>query len=346
MIELKRDRLKFSFPEVHPLACLAISFQRTLRIPDDDRTYPLPPGLGNFPVRHVDDYSRRVPEQWLEHGGVMLPMYQSEALWLSFTSVNRNLQQFSYPFAVRVLTGKIDAVTGEPYEPGLRKNDRNRLGGGAQNYVVSPYQPWLDGYCVKKGVVRQFVAMPLGQGYSAEEQITGESEHGGIQVIVYPMKGEAYEKRLAEQEEVFESYRLKSCRSAEFEMGIAPGGKIKQEIYADEFDISEWRDDVSSRCFIHIANSLTWRQITRSAPPTKPPTANSYAKAGLPWFEYYNDNLKALDATESLERLLSVNTLKKLWHGNGVSNNQSCDPKTIITTHKKKTRDEVREGTF
>ena len=32
---------------------LAISFERTLRIPNDGRKYPLPPGLGLFPIRVV-----------------------------------------------------------------------------------------------------------------------------------------------------------------------------------------------------------------------------------------------------------------------------------------------------
>ena len=54
MIELRRDALHFSFPEVHGDAELTIHFQRTLRIPDDDTTYPLPPGLGRFPLRHVE----------------------------------------------------------------------------------------------------------------------------------------------------------------------------------------------------------------------------------------------------------------------------------------------------
>lgn len=56
MIELKRNQLIFSFPEVHPGARLTVEFQRTLRIPDDGRTYPLPPGLGRFPLQHVDDF--------------------------------------------------------------------------------------------------------------------------------------------------------------------------------------------------------------------------------------------------------------------------------------------------
>ena len=48
---------------------------------------------------------------------------------------------------------------------------------------------------MEKGVIRQFVAMPLGSGYSAEEQITGSAEFGGVQVIVYPMRGDVYERR-------------------------------------------------------------------------------------------------------------------------------------------------------
>ena len=53
MIELRENELIFSFPEIHPKARLRVGFQRTLRIPDDDKDYPLPPGLGRFPLRHT-----------------------------------------------------------------------------------------------------------------------------------------------------------------------------------------------------------------------------------------------------------------------------------------------------
>ena len=33
----------------------SVSFLRTLRIPDDGKTYPLPPGLDTFTVFHVAD---------------------------------------------------------------------------------------------------------------------------------------------------------------------------------------------------------------------------------------------------------------------------------------------------
>ena len=175
MIQLKDDALVFRFPEVHPEAGLTIDFQRTLRIPDDGDEYPLPPGLGRFPVCHVDDFGDSVPKPWIEHGGVMLPMYQSEAMWLNFDTAFV-ARQGKYPFAIKIAAGKIDAVSGEGWSEHLHAKP--------QDYMVAPEQPWLDGFCVEKGVIRQFVAMPLGAGYSAEEQLTDKAEYGGVQILV------------------------------------------------------------------------------------------------------------------------------------------------------------------
>ncbi len=43
MIELKNNELVLRFPKVHGDAVCQVAFQRTLRIPDDNREYPLPP---------------------------------------------------------------------------------------------------------------------------------------------------------------------------------------------------------------------------------------------------------------------------------------------------------------
>ncbi|MET0102621.1 MAG: hypothetical protein ABW078_12890 [Sedimenticola sp.] len=48
MIELMHNQLTFRFSEVHKKALCSIDFQRTLRIPDDNREYPSP-GPGSFP---------------------------------------------------------------------------------------------------------------------------------------------------------------------------------------------------------------------------------------------------------------------------------------------------------
>jgi hypothetical protein len=334
MIELKRDSLVFSFPDVHPRCELRIDFQRTLRIPDNEGEYPLPPGIGRFPLRHVDDFARHVPEVWLKHGGVMLPMFQSEALWLNFSS-------FPYPFAVQVGTGKINAVTGETWREGLSRKP--------QSYVVAPRQPWLDGYCVERGVIRQFVAMPLGGGYTAEEQIAGKAELGGIQIRVHPMKAEAFERHFAKRAR---STTLRECRSPEMvqgaapDMGLAPGGRMRQEIYKDRYDLDDWDLEHSSRCFVHITNSLVWRAITGENPPTVPPTAREYTKAGLPWFEYYGADDTPMEGSAILNSLKSVLQLGKTKNEAPLPENESAQPKNVIALRAGLTKAQVREGYF
>ena len=121
MIELKSDKLVVSFPELPLQPKLTIDFQRTLRIPDDGTNYPLPPGFGSFPLRHTDDYADNVPASWLKRGGVLLPMWQAEALWLNFHSLHLPDRASSYPFAIKVATGKISAITGESWQHGLSR---------------------------------------------------------------------------------------------------------------------------------------------------------------------------------------------------------------------------------
>src|SRR3972149_9010465 len=113
MLELQNNQLVFNFPKVHENAKLTINFQRTLRIPDDGKKYPLPPGLGSFPMKHIDDHRNQIPKEWLKRGGVMLPMYQSEALWICFSPSYVSNRRHVYPFAIKVATGKISAITGE-----------------------------------------------------------------------------------------------------------------------------------------------------------------------------------------------------------------------------------------
>jgi hypothetical protein len=290
MIELRQDKLVFSFPEVHKAATLEINFRRTLRIPNTDKAYPLPPGLGNFPLKHVEDYEGRVPQEWITHGGILMPMYQSEAMWIDFSSEYDDDRSTRYPFAVKIATGKVCAVSGEKWVDGFQ--------GDPQNYVVVPEQPWLDGYCVEEGVIRQFVAAPLGDGVTAEEQVTGKAEVGGVQIQVFPMKREVYLKRF-EKSPVgsFAHFMIDAplcCMEDGLEMGLAPGGRMRQEIYEDPYDLSDWDTSITTRCFVHIANSMMWHTITGKEPPYPPRTEEEYRRAGLPWFDWYDDRNSVL----------------------------------------------------
>ncbi|RZO86868.1 MAG: hypothetical protein EVA65_00905 [Oceanococcus sp.] len=337
MIKLENNELRFSFPNVHEDAECSIAFQRTLRIPDDNREYPLPAGLGHFPQFHVDDFAAKVPETWVQHGGTLLPMWQSEALWIDFGTWGSD-----YPCAAKIAAGKINAVSGQPWTPELQRDP--------QDYVVIPTQPWLDGFNVAKGLIRQFVAMPMGQGYSAEEQLTGAAEHGGIQVLVYPMKAERWEQikraRAAEINELRDQVMFcmsASCDSAE--MGLAPGGLMRQEIYDDEYGINAWDTENYSRCFVHLLNSAQFQAVTGHAPPTKPVTAAQYKAAGIPWFDYYGDGANAIGGAATLAGLKSVaaKVIEKV--GKPLPNNDPLDVETTVALHPPHGTT-VREGEF
>ncbi|MEU6669083.1 hypothetical protein ABZ937_24490, partial [Streptomyces sp. NPDC046727] len=171
---------------------VAVRFVRTLRLPETG-THPLPPALGEFPIRRVADHADRVPDEWRARGGVMLPVYLREAMWLSFTGTTE-------PAALQVGVGKVCAVSGKPW--------RDRLSRRPQNYVVLPRQPWLDGINSGKGTVRQFVAVPLGLGATVEGQVTGEEVWGGVQLQSFPLKEDVLaEWRRQERERQLERER-------------------------------------------------------------------------------------------------------------------------------------------
>lgn len=301
MITLENDHLVFRFPDVHEHAICSIDLQRTLRIPDDGKDYPLPPGLGSFPLCHLDDYVERLPEAWRERGGVVTPMHQCEAMWINFRAHSGELG-VRYPFAIKVATGKINAISGEPWSAHLNLDP--------QDYVVIPKQPWLDGYCVTKGTIRQFIAMPLGDGYSVEEQLTGAAEHGGLQIMVWPMKAKCYEK-LVERERLQPKPSLSRMREPLLSMekrvmALGPGGRMRQEVYDDPHGLTAWDQRHASRCFVTIANSAQWMAITSEHPPIEPPTAEDYTRRGLPWFDYYDADAKAIEGAERLGKIRSV----------------------------------------
>lgn len=403
MLTLEQDRLTIRFPEIHPDAVCHIDFQRTLRIPDDNRTHSLPPGLGRFPLAHVDDHSAKLPAAWQKRGGVFLPMHETEAMWIKFSG--------NYPFAVKIAAGKINAVTGKPWTPelkGPRKAhplqqffDRNAadqnapcgsgfpsinppfgqmqpLGGvqhprlvpaeDEQDYVTLPKQNWLDGFCVSKGKIRQFVAMPMGEGYTAEEQITGEAVHGGLQIIVYPLKPEFYRRApmgalrsMNSFAGAMESSVYGMCASASAsvsntrgltaksasavaDMGMAPGGLMEQSIHEDSFGIDKFDQSVSAKCFVHLLNSQQYEMVTGKKPPHAAPTAADYTKHGLPWFKESPTGSKALAGGAPLQKLDSVANLGNKLGKNPLPENAPLPgvPKVLMVGHPNL----VREGEF
>jgi len=270
---------------------LSITFQRTLRIPDDDQTYPLPPGLGRFPIRRAADFASKLPEDWRDD--FLIPMYQREALWIAFEGADWK------PNAVKVGIGRIDALTGEPWSETLAK---------PQNYLVAPDQPWIDGINAGDGFIRQFVAMPLGEGYTVEGQISGEERAGGIQIIAFEPKPGRFPDKAPPRGAPSAGMALGAPMAAAMPqaMGVAAGGRMRQKIYPDKYGIDTWDPDRRASLNVRIVNTRDWLALTgEPAPPTPVDTA-AYNAAGLPWFELYDESEGDIAASEKLARVKSV----------------------------------------
>ncbi|MEV1080172.1 hypothetical protein AB0I98_18260 [Streptomyces sp. NPDC050211] len=293
---------------------VAVRFIRTLRLPETG-THALPPGLGEFPVRRVADYPDTVPEQWRSRGGVMLPVYLREAMWLSFAGTTE-------PAALQVGVGKVCAVSGRPWS--------DRLSRKPQNYVVLPRQPWLDGINSGKGTVRQFVAVPLGMGATVEGQVTGEEVWGGVQLQSFPLNKGALavwreEQRLRAEREMrsrnsaggFGAALPMSAPAAPgaapagrarpaAAMGLGVGGSMRQEVYEDDRPATDWSEEPAGRVYVHLVTPPEWRRITGEAPPPSPVDRAAYTSAGLPWFDYYDQDAEDLAPTDTLEGVKPV----------------------------------------
>jgi len=330
---------------------LTITFKRTLRIPDDGKLYPLPPSLGNFPVHRIDDYRSNVPDAWRDHGGVFLPMWQREAMWLAFNGASFR------PYALKVAVGKVNALSGEPYDQGL-----HGAGGRdeTQDYMVVPGQPWLDGINVGDGIIRQFVAMPLGGGHTVEGQVTGEELFGGVQLVAFDTKpgrfptrapqsvlrgarscfggqhvncsgafsGPVFKSLAASPPEIPEMLAAADSLAARgipssapiaAEMGLGAGGQMEQKIYPDPHGPDVWDMNRFGRVYVHLVNSQMYREITGRQAPPSPVDPRIYARHGYPWFEMYDEGCGDIPASAVLGGVKSV---KEVDEDNGLYDGQ------------------------
>ncbi len=297
MIESDGGQLTFRFPHLGDDAATGISFQRTLRVPVSDVVHDLPAGLGHFPLAHVDDHADRLPDSVVRRGGLIMPMWQAEALWIHFNSWTHRM-----PCAVKIAAGKINAVSGEPWRDGLHREP--------QDYCAVPLQPWVDGFKTEEDVVRQFVAMPLGAGVTAEEQLTGAAEHGGLQLSVTPLTPEAYARWKHEQGRLVHASMV--YHKAPPRVGLAPGGRIRQRIYADDRPLSDYDTSRTLRLFVTILDAVAWRHVTGEPPHTPPPTAKEYADAGIPWFDVYDADVSAVGGAPDLAAMQPVSVADML----------------------------------
>jgi hypothetical protein len=90
------------------------------------------------------------------------------------------------------------------------------------------------------------------------------------------------------------------------QMGLGAGGQMTQSIYPDSYGVEVWDPQRCGRVFVHIANSMDWREITGEEPPPTPVSARTYSEHGFPWFSLYDEGGGDLARAKALEGVRSV----------------------------------------
>jgi len=189
-VRMYKDATKLTVLDEYDDSSIEISLNRTLRVPEDGTVYNHPALFGPFPLLNVDLLRDKLPDTMARKSGLLISMFQREALSVGFQSAPRGpiknrkaapyRRSYDRAFAIKVLAGSVNVVSGSLGDSRGQPED--------QDYVVAPYQSRVDGFFAKAGVniVRQFVAMPTFAGYTAEGQLKGEEEFGGIQLVIAP----------------------------------------------------------------------------------------------------------------------------------------------------------------
>lgn len=260
---------------------LSVCFKRTLRIPDDGKEHKPPPNFGVFPIYQIRDQKEDLAREWQRDGeGALIPMYQREALYIRFDN-----EAWWHPYAVKVSVGGVNAISGEAHTTALSST--------SQDYLVCPPQLWLDGINTGDGTIRQFVAMPLGLGYTVEASLTGSEKIGGIQIIVFAPKPGSFPDVPPEREAITRPTAFGRQRGMETdEMGLGAGGVLKQKIIEDHYGLETWDESNSGQVNVHILNSAQFQSITGQQAPESPIDEGTYREHKFPWFPLYGEALQ------------------------------------------------------
>ncbi len=241
--------LRPEFGHVHPAASLSVCFMRTPRVPGQHRGWPMHGALGRLPFARVSELGRAVPYNWHEAGGVVVPMYRSEAAWLRFRSPT------GYPFAVKVIAGATNAISGERWRAGLAMDPPNHL--------VVPAQGWLDGVRLGDRRVRQFAP-------DDAEARDGEPCGARLQLVVTPMKGDEWARRTARP--------------------TWPCAFVDDDLWGPDV----WDESASQTCIVRMVPASCWSRISDQPVPHAPLGWHVFERSGLPWSDGFEEDGEVL----------------------------------------------------
>jgi hypothetical protein len=148
MLELKNNTLSFHFRDP-PEARVSVVFNRLSRIPDD-ADLPASSRTRVFPRQACNDYRDKSQPNGAARRRHVAHVAVRAMCCSSFRTRRTAICTLGrLPSKSRLASDLRDR---KPWSKLLREGD----------YCIVPEQPWLGGYVVENGVIRQFVAAPLG----------------------------------------------------------------------------------------------------------------------------------------------------------------------------------------
>lgn len=93
-------------------------------------------------------------------------------------------------------------------------------------------------------------------------------------------------------------------------MGIAPGGFIKQDIRKDTYDSVIWLRDLTFTVPDQILSTQMFKEVTGSEAPPCPINAQTYANAGLLFFDLFEETPSDISGADAFAPLKSVNEME------------------------------------
>lgn len=278
---------------------LHVNLHRTVRVRDNNEASNLPPSLGTFEIYKVSDYLDKCPKTW-NKDDYFIAMHSEEAMWISL--------QTCEPIAIVVGAGSINAINGNPITEKLEKD----------GYLVSPPQPWLDGWKGDDGTVYQFIATEVGENKTIGEQLAQTKDHA---ILISVFKAKNPEKLQAayiphgmwgdseagnlDYECCMGGGAIKSacCFGFSNEMGLGKGGKIKQKVYEDPHGLEVWTETPEKTVKIYLINASEFAEITGKPMSPSPVTAEQYD--GI-WYGLKDKQIADVPGTTIFDKLKSA----------------------------------------
>jgi hypothetical protein len=283
------------FQDIHQDAYVELDFQRIFRVPDNGYYIPTPYGWFPF-VKASEIHCKYI--YGFNIDDIIIPMYQSEALCIHFSSNIVDEYGTGYPFAIKIYIDKLNALNGKKQNHSINKGEYIFL----KNYNILSYVK------NKNSEFIQIVPIPVFYD-NVNKNLKDNIHYYSLIIDIIPLKVDVFKNHYPEEKDFKDIHciwgQLIEPELIKLEIDIFNGldddssenfddiDDIELESeYIDRdnvFDNDDWDVTSAKRINVKIINSLIYKNITGTYPCHSPLNESHYQKFGIPWLDWYSD---------------------------------------------------------